>query len=131
MKIRASFALLAVVIIAGCEARQNSLGVLPNQSSFLLRFGVSDTTPADWSGSVETTGGRITSLSPWHFDKEDRLGPKPNSWSCTTRFAAVLHGCVNAHLVMLRIITDPEPTLRRIGCQGSEATSISNRSKDS
>jgi hypothetical protein len=64
--------------------------VLPNQSSFLLRFGVSDTAPADWSGSVETTGGRVASLAPWHFDKEDKLGEKPNAWSCSTRFAAVM-----------------------------------------
>ena len=90
MKLRASFALLAVVIISGCRAQQNSIGVLPNQSSFLVRFGSVDTAPADWSGSVETTGGRVLSLAPWHFDKEDHLGPKPNSWSCSTRLAAVL-----------------------------------------
>ena len=90
MKIRALFALLAVVIISGCRAQQNSIGVLPNQSSFLLRFGAVDTAPADWSGSVETTGGRVVSLAPWHFDKEDHLGAKPNSWSCSTRLAAVL-----------------------------------------
>jgi hypothetical protein len=90
MTIRDSLGLLAVVIISGCGARQNSAGVLPNQSSFQLRFGVSDNTPADWSGSVETTGGKVNSLAPWHFDKEDHLGQKPNSWSCATRLAAVL-----------------------------------------
>jgi len=89
MRIRDSWSLLAVVIMAGCGAR-HSLGVLPNQSTFQLRFGISDTTPADWSGSVETTGGHVASLSPWHFDKQDRLGPKPNSWSCSTRLAALL-----------------------------------------
>ncbi len=81
--------MLCVVIIAGCGARQNSTGVLPNQSSFLLRFGDGDSAPVDWSGSIATVGGRVVSLSPWHFDKEDKLGPEPNSWSCSTRFAAM------------------------------------------
>lgn len=89
MKIRYELGLLAVVIIAGCGSRENPAGVLPNQSAFQLRFGVSDTAPADWSGSVEASGGRIVSLSPWHFDKDDRFTQAPNSWICSTRFANV------------------------------------------
>lgn len=89
MRTRAAGALLAVVIIAGCGGRQNSAGVLPNQSSFLLRLGAADIAPADWSGSVEASGGRVVSLTPWHFDKTDHLGPAPNAWSCSTRLEAM------------------------------------------
>jgi hypothetical protein len=90
MKIGDAWCVLAVAIISGCGSRENPTGVLPNQSSFQLRFGVTDTAPANWSGSVETTAGRVVSLSPWHFDKQDRLGQQPNSWTCSTRFGAVL-----------------------------------------
>jgi hypothetical protein len=90
MGCQASSCLLVVVIIAGCGARQNAIGVLPDQSSFQLRFGAADNSPADWSGSVETIGGRVVSLAPWHFDKEDHLGQQPDTWSCSTRFGAVL-----------------------------------------
>src|ERR1700730_16102144 len=89
MRSRAAGALLAVVIISGCGGRQNSSGVLPNQSTFLLRLGAADTAPADWSGSVEASGGRVVSLAPWHFDKTDHLGPTSNSWSCSTRLEAM------------------------------------------
>ncbi len=82
--------LFAVVILTGCGTRENPAGVLPNQSSFQLRFGGSDTAPANWSGSVETSGGRVVSLAPWRFDKEDRLEQQPNAWTCSTRLGAVL-----------------------------------------
>ena len=38
---------------------------------------------------MEASGGRVVSLVPWHFDKTDRLGPAPNSWSCSTRLEAM------------------------------------------
>ncbi|HTM49305.1 MAG TPA: hypothetical protein VL285_11505 [Bryobacteraceae bacterium] len=82
--------LLLAIIIAGCGKRQSSAPAISNQSSFLLRFGVNDQTPADWSGSVETTGGRVASLAPWHFDKEDKIGQQANTWTCSTRLGAVL-----------------------------------------
>ncbi|MEO7650391.1 MAG: hypothetical protein ABIZ80_07970, partial [Bryobacteraceae bacterium] len=28
-------------------------------------------------------------LAPWHFDKDDRLGAQPGSWSCATRLSSV------------------------------------------
>jgi hypothetical protein len=90
MRIGESFGLLAVVIIAGCGTHENAAGVLPNQSSFQLRFGVTDAAPANWSGSVESNGGRVVSLAPWHFDQDDQLGQQPNAWTCSTRMGAVL-----------------------------------------
>ncbi len=90
MRAGASLGLLTVAIMAGCGTRENPAGILPNQSSFLIRFGAADTVPANWSGSVETGGGRVVSLAPWHFDKEDRFDQQPNTWTCSTRLGAVL-----------------------------------------
>ncbi|MEO7653739.1 MAG: hypothetical protein ABIZ80_25055, partial [Bryobacteraceae bacterium] len=81
---------LTVALLAGgCGERPNTKGVLPDQSAFLVKFGVTDEAPADWSGSVEAAGGRVVTLAPWHFDKDDRLGAQPASWKCATRLSAV------------------------------------------
>src|SRR5215472_1911831 len=90
VRIRNAWWLLAVAIIPGCGMRENPAGVLPNQSSFQLRFGIGDAAPSNWSGSVQASSGRVVSLAPWRFDKDDRLAPQPGAWTCSTRFAAVL-----------------------------------------
>ena len=80
----------AVLLAAGCSPRQERGLVLPNQTTFRLTFGAGDATPADWSGSVEVAGGRVVSLASWRFDKDDKLNAQGNSWTCSTRLAAVL-----------------------------------------
>ncbi len=61
----------------------------PERAVFRLTFGVTDREPSDWSGSVETTTGRVAALTPWRFDQDDQLEPEGHAWRCRTRFSAV------------------------------------------
>ncbi|MGH9659624.1 MAG: hypothetical protein ACRD96_13835 [Bryobacteraceae bacterium] len=88
MRRRRSTVVLCALVAAGCGSRQPP-GVLPAQSSFRLILGTKDTGPADWSGSVEAIGGRVASLAPWRFDKDDRLDAQAGTWKCATRRASV------------------------------------------
>ncbi len=85
---KAAAAAVALLVCA-CGRQENSHGVLPDQALFRVTLGTPDEPPADWSGSVETSGGRITAFAPWHFDKDDRLDAATNSWKCATRLAAI------------------------------------------
>lgn len=105
---------LAVVCLAGCGQKHDSGGVLPDQSCFRLTFGVTDTAAADWSGSVEISGGRIVSLAPWRFDKEDKIDAPANSWICSTRMGAVLdpkHWWLGATHEIPKDMTPPKASL--------------------
>jgi len=60
----------------------------PERAIFRLTFGVTDREPADWSGSVEATTGRVAALTPWRFDQDDQLEAGGHTWRCRTRFSA-------------------------------------------
>ena len=49
---------------------------------FLIELGLDDPKPADWSGHLETPEGNVR-LAPWHFSREDLLGPGL-SWNART-----------------------------------------------
>lgn len=82
-------ALALFVFLHGCGGDRRAAAPT-DRACFRLTFGVKDAEPADWSGSVETAQGRVVALSPWRFDKEDRLLPEGNAWSCSTRLSAEL-----------------------------------------
>ena len=77
------------VFLQGCGGDRRAAAP-PDRACFRLTFGVKDAEPADWSGSVEAAQGRVVALSPWRFDKGDRLLPEGNAWSCSTRLSAEL-----------------------------------------
>src|SRR5690348_14688737 len=51
--------------------------------SLRVRFGVTDTAPSTWDGSVAVTGGEIVSMRDWHPRAGDRVGKA--DWSLATR----------------------------------------------
>ncbi len=59
------------------------------QSWFRITLGLTDTAPADWSGSIQATGGRLTALHSVRFDKDDKVDAAAGSWTCHTRRATV------------------------------------------
>ncbi|HUG82726.1 MAG TPA: hypothetical protein VML01_13735 [Bryobacterales bacterium] len=54
-----------------------------NQQAFLIRFGVNDAQPRDWSGEVRVENGRVVGLDPWQFSKGDEL-LSDTAWTCAT-----------------------------------------------
>jgi hypothetical protein len=90
MRIHHLFCVVLALVGWGCGSRKAVAPAPPAQDWFRITFGATDAEPADWSGSVEVTGGRVVTLEPWRFDKEDTLSPQSNSWKCSTRLAAEL-----------------------------------------
>ena len=69
---RTALVMLALfVFLQGCGGDRRAVAPT-DRACFRLTFGVKDAEPADWSGSVETAQGRVVTLSPWRFDKEDQ-----------------------------------------------------------
>lgn len=52
--------------------------------SFRVRFGVADTTPRAWDGSLTATGGEALDLRNWHPRAGDKIDGK-TGWSLATR----------------------------------------------
>ena len=77
----------SAVLLTGCQRPATPVRAQARQDWFQLRFGVIDKEPADWSGSIEATGGRVVSLAPWRFDRDDRFEPGGRAWKCATRLA--------------------------------------------
>ena len=52
--------------------------------SFRVRFGISDSEPRTWDGSLAVTGGEVVDLRNWHPRPGDQLKGK-TAWSLSTR----------------------------------------------
>lgn len=50
----------------------------------LIRFGVNDTEPAPWDGTINVSGGEIVNLRNWHPRPGDRIQGK-TAWTLATR----------------------------------------------
>ncbi len=81
----------ASLLAVGCSWRAPEARAQARQDWFHITLGVTDRQPAGWSGSIEVDGGRVVSLAPWRFDKDDRIEPQRHTWKCATRRAAVLN----------------------------------------
>src|SRR5579862_7572571 len=85
---RAALALLTL-LFTGCNAFHHTVRADAPQSWFRITLGLTDTAPADWSGSIQATGGRLTALHSVRFDNDDKLDTAAGSWTCHTRRATV------------------------------------------
>jgi len=54
----------------------------PRASSFLIVFGVGDTTPSAWDGSIAVHGAEVVRLEGWRFDDTDQIDGL--SWKLST-----------------------------------------------
>ena len=52
--------------------------------SFRVRFGVNDTEPRTWDGTLSATGGEVLNLRNWRPRPEDRIEGK-TGWNLATR----------------------------------------------
>lgn len=105
---------LCFIALLACRSQRQPGVEAGGHDLFRITFGVSDTSPADWSGSAEAPGGRIDSLAPWRFDKDDALNPAARSWHCSTRYAAVLdpkYWWLGALHTVPKDMTIPKPNL--------------------
>lgn len=73
-----------IALCVSCQ-REPQRPVLKRQDWFKITLGASDTGPTDWSGSLETTDGRIVHLSPWRFLAADSLDVWKHTWTAMTR----------------------------------------------
>ena len=83
---------LPVVILAltaACGGDRRIVRADAPQSWFRLTLGLTDADPADWSGSIEVSGGRLAALHQARFDVDDKLTAAAGSWVCHTRRSAV------------------------------------------
>ncbi len=80
--------LICLLALPGCGSRRAAEAPESPRLWFRIVFGNTDKEPADWSGSIEASGGRVAALTPWRFDKDDALNAENNSWKCSTRLAA-------------------------------------------
>ncbi len=56
----------------------------PDQAAFLIRFGVNEEQPRDWSGRAKVDNGRVAGLDGWQFAQTDEVLSE-NEWTCNTR----------------------------------------------
>src|SRR5579862_2959383 len=78
----------------------------PKNLSFLVAFGVGDKTAAAWNGTIDVTGGSISSLKGWRFAGKDAI-QGTTGWTLTTKAAAVVSGTGNV-LENGVILTSPD-----------------------
>src|SRR5579863_10314461 len=57
----------------------------PERMSFRLMFGVHDTEPAAWDGSIRLSDGEAAGIEGWLFSGTDTAGK--SDWKVSTRFA--------------------------------------------
>lgn len=63
------------------EARGQS----PTTTTLRIRFGMKDKEPTDWSGKLETSRGKVESITGWKWAQND--SSNGNSWTARTRRA--------------------------------------------
>ena len=86
------FMVLAALTLAPSPvALSQSSPALSDESvvSFRVRFGLTDTGPTDWSGTLEVTNGEVVRFSNWHPRPGDEVIETTNkgttSWTLSTR----------------------------------------------
>ena len=80
--------LLPILLLAATLACNTSPRVVEAQAPqtwFRVTLGLTDAEPADWSGSIVVTGGRLAGLHELRFDKDDKLDAAAGTWICHTR----------------------------------------------
>src|SRR5437868_2899553 len=65
-----------------------SVRLEPGAIGIRILFGLRDTLPTQWSGSIAVTGGSLLNLEGWHFRQVDHF-TGPASWAAFTRFGEV------------------------------------------
>ncbi len=88
LRLGGAFALVAFSVWLWLSRPDSSPTVLAqtataNQQAFLIRFGVNDAQPRDWSGEARVENGRVAGLDPWQFSKGDEL-LSDSAWTCAT-----------------------------------------------
>lgn len=78
-----------LVLSAACGSVRRTVLADAPQTWFRITLGLADAEPADWSGSVAVSGGRLGALHSVRFDKDDKLNAAAGSWTCHTRRSAV------------------------------------------
>ncbi len=68
----------AIVITIGSGHAQAQA----EEHTFRIRFGLTDSVPTAWDGSVTVSGGRVASLRSWRLRKADSVGE--SSWKLST-----------------------------------------------
>src|SRR5689334_11715070 len=69
------FLLLVLLVVRGQVARETPPAYDPSLETVIVRFGVIDKAPQNWSGSIEpdSSSADVISLSGYHFEPQDRL----------------------------------------------------------
>jgi hypothetical protein len=93
---RSSWALVAAMAAALCvvgivflgnfptvEAKPQAKVDRPKLVEYCILFGVGETEPTKWDGSIEPSGARIRQISIWREDGDDKIDG--NSWKLSTR----------------------------------------------
>ena len=62
----------------------------PEESSYLVRFGLTDTGGGPWEGCLKVEGGQASGLQGWQFAQPDRVLPD-HCWQCSTRRETYWH----------------------------------------
>jgi hypothetical protein len=75
----ALFALIAITIAAARVSFAAEAGVR-------IRFGITDTEPRSWDGSVSVNPGKVVALSGWRFEQDDQANGT-TGWNASTRGA--------------------------------------------
>jgi hypothetical protein len=74
-----AYALLWTVYLAATPR-----ATLADDIGLRVRFGLNDTRPTVWNGTVEVSPGRVAHISPWRFTKQDKIDGV-NGWQTSTR----------------------------------------------
>jgi hypothetical protein len=85
--IRLAAPLAAMLALAGCSAySQRSQGEIPmpEAAAFRILFGVTDSEPAKWDGTVRATRGTVLRVEGWRFAPPDAIKDAA-SWTASTR----------------------------------------------
>ena len=69
---------------SGSVAAASPQTAAPSQTAFLIRFGVGEEQPRDWSGRVQVANGRVAKLDGWQFAQTDKV-LSDTEWTCSTR----------------------------------------------
>src|SRR5437016_2246438 len=64
-----------------------SVPLEPGAMGIRILFGLRDSLPTQWSGSIAVTGASLISLEGWHFRQVDHF-TGATSWAAFTRFGA-------------------------------------------
>jgi hypothetical protein len=83
--------LLGTVLLASCRTHPSvAHGAEPDDIAFLIRFGLTDSQPRSWEGSIRVEGGQLLSLDGWQFGAGDDVRSN-GAWKFATRNETYWH----------------------------------------